>query len=159
MAEITLKSMSRTFWIQVLPNKISSNPAHQARSFQQPQRHIPIPLKVSTTIYFNFQWNKSSIFKECLNHKSKHHGTMPMHPSSSRAFQRHQEHNLKHPGSLDLITTKQNKLPSFIDRWASNGWCTCGVLCHYGPCKWLEAMWSGFGFWLVPVLVLFGLGT
>jgi hypothetical protein len=28
----------------------------------------------------------------------------------------HQEHNLKHPGSVDLIITKQNKLPSFIDR-------------------------------------------
>jgi hypothetical protein len=23
---------------------------------------------------------------------------------------------MKHPGSVDLITTKQNKLPSFIDR-------------------------------------------
>jgi len=32
-----------------------------------------------------------------------------MHLSSSRAFQRHQEHDLKHPGSVDLITTKQNK--------------------------------------------------
>jgi hypothetical protein len=39
-----------------------------------------------------------------------------MHPSSSRAFQRQQEHDLKHPGSVDLITTKQNKLPCFIDR-------------------------------------------
>jgi hypothetical protein len=39
-----------------------------------------------------------------------------MHPSSSRAFQRHQEHYLKHPGSVDLITTKQIKLPSFIHR-------------------------------------------
>jgi hypothetical protein len=39
----------------------------------------------------------------------------PMHPSLSRAFQRLQEHNLKHPGAVDLITTKQNKtnyLPS-----------------------------------------------
>jgi hypothetical protein len=43
-------------------------------------------------------------------------GAKPMHPPSSRAFQRHQEHNLKHPASVDLITTKQNKLPSFIDR-------------------------------------------
>jgi len=34
-----------------------------------------------------------------------------------RAFQRHQKHNLKHPSWVDLITTKQNKLPSFIDRW------------------------------------------
>jgi hypothetical protein len=39
-----------------------------------------------------------------------------MHPSMSRAFQRHQEHDLRHPGSVDLITTKQNKLPSFLDR-------------------------------------------
>jgi hypothetical protein len=45
--------------------------------------------------------------------------------SSSRAFQRGQEHDLKHPSSLDLIIstnkTKQNKTnkqPSFIDdRW------------------------------------------
>jgi hypothetical protein len=40
-----------------------------------------------------------------------------MHPSLLRAFQRYQEHNLKHPNSLDLITTKQNKLPSFKDRF------------------------------------------
>jgi len=48
-----------------------------------------------------------------------------MHPSSSRAFQRHQEHDLKHPNSADFITTKQNKLPSFIDSWDKDqewGW-------------------------------------
>ncbi len=28
----------------------------------------------------------------------------------------HQEHNLKHPDLVELITIKQNKLPSFIDR-------------------------------------------
>jgi hypothetical protein len=39
-----------------------------------------------------------------------------MHPSSLRAFQRLHDHNLKHPGSADLITTKQKKLPNFIDR-------------------------------------------
>jgi hypothetical protein len=38
-----------------------------------------------------------------------------MQPSSLRAFQRHQEHNLEHLGLVDLITTIQNKLPSFID--------------------------------------------
>jgi hypothetical protein len=37
-------------------------------------------------------------------------------PSLSRAFQRRQEHDLRHAGSVDLITAKQNKLPSFIDR-------------------------------------------
>jgi len=39
--------------------------------------------------------------------------------SSSRAFQRYQEHNLKHPslfGESHTYKTKQNKLPSFIDR-------------------------------------------
>jgi hypothetical protein len=42
----------------------------------------------------------------------------PMHHSSSRALQRHQEHDLKHPGLVDLITTEQNKtnyLSSEID--------------------------------------------
>jgi hypothetical protein len=41
---------------------------------------------------------------------------------SWRAFQRHQEHDLKHPSLVDLITTKQkeknkqtNYLPSLID--------------------------------------------
>jgi hypothetical protein len=57
--------------------------------------------------------------QKLLHHKSKLHGTKPMHPSSLlRAFQRHQEHNLKHPGVVDLITIKQNKtnyLPSWID--------------------------------------------
>jgi hypothetical protein len=40
----------------------------------------------------------------------------PWTHSLSKAFQRHQEHDLKHPGLVDLITTKQNKQPSFIDR-------------------------------------------
>jgi len=34
-------------------------------------------------------------------------------PTHQRAFQRHQEHDLKHPGLVDLIATKQtNYLPS-----------------------------------------------
>jgi hypothetical protein len=53
--------------------------------------------------------------QELLHHKSK-----PMQPSSLRAFQRQQEHNLKHPGLVDLIITKQNKLPSFVDRLCFN---------------------------------------
>jgi hypothetical protein len=44
-----------------------------------------------------------------LHRKSKPHGTKPMHPTSLRAFERHQKHDLKHPGSVDLITTQQNK--------------------------------------------------
>ncbi len=41
----------------------------------------------------------------------------PTHPFSSRTFQRHQEHDLKHPCLVDVIITKQNKLPSFIDSY------------------------------------------
>jgi len=45
-----------------------------------------------------------------------------MHPSSSRAFERDQEHDLKHPDSVDLIcTNKTNKQPSFIDRLQQMG--------------------------------------
>jgi hypothetical protein len=52
---------------------------------------------------------KSFNIQELLHRKSKHHGTKPMHPSSSRAFQRDQERDLKHPSLVDLIGTKKNK--------------------------------------------------
>jgi hypothetical protein len=55
---------------------------------------------------------KSLNIQELLHYKSKRHGTKPMHPSLLRVFQRHQEHDLKHPSSVDFIakkTTKQNK--------------------------------------------------
>ncbi len=97
---------------------------------------------------------KSFNFQELLHHKSKCHETNPMHPSSSRAIQRDQEHNLKHPGpwcsgsrKYKQNKTKQNKQtnkqPSFIDRsFASNPFqvspflFTCGsilFLCWTGP--------------------------
>jgi len=51
-----------------------------------------------------------------------------MHPSLLRTFQRkHGEHDLKHPGSVDLISTKQNKLPSLIDRLVSIYHLLCNV--------------------------------
>jgi hypothetical protein len=59
---------------------------------------------------------KSFNIQELLHRKSKQHGTKPMHPSSERAFQRDQEHNLKHPDSVDLIGTKQNKQTTFLHR-------------------------------------------
>jgi len=72
----------------------------------------------------NFQLQFNLIFsekifniQELLHHKSKRLGTKPMHPSLSRAFQRHQEHNGEHPSLMDLTTTKQNKLPFFIHRY------------------------------------------
>jgi hypothetical protein len=60
--------------------QINSIKSCSSRSFQQHQRRIPIPAKFSVKKSFNIQ--------ELLHHKSKRHGTKPMHPSSSRAFQR-----------------------------------------------------------------------
>jgi hypothetical protein len=63
---------------------------------------------------------KSFNIQEPLHRKSKRHETKQMHPSSSGAFQRDQERDLKHPGLVDVISTKQNKtnkLPCFIDRY------------------------------------------
>jgi len=57
-------------------------------------------IEISMKTSFNIQ--------ELLHHRSKHHGTKPMHPSL-KAFQRHQEHNLKHPNSVNFITKLQNK--------------------------------------------------
>jgi hypothetical protein len=65
---------------------------------------------------FEFSVKISFNIQELLHHKSKRHET---NPASSRAFQRDQECDLKHPGLVDLISTsktKQNKLPSFIYR-------------------------------------------
>jgi hypothetical protein len=67
-----------------------------------------------------FSVKKSFNIQELLHCKSKHHEAKPMHPSSSRAFHRDQEHDLKHPGSGGSHWYKQNKtnkLPYFIDRW------------------------------------------
>jgi hypothetical protein len=66
---------------------------------------------------------KSFNIQELLHLKSKHHGTKPMdHPSSSRAFQRDQESDLKllvvqnswFSGSHKY---KQNKQTTFLHEW------------------------------------------
>ncbi len=59
--------------------QISSIQSCPSRSFQQHQRHIPISPKFSATFYFHFQWRNHSIFKNFLHHKSKCHGTKPIH--------------------------------------------------------------------------------
>jgi len=67
-------------------------------------------------LYNFFSMKKSFDIQELLHRKSKRHETKPMHPSSLRAFQRDQEHNLKRPGWVDFIhtnkTTQTNYLPS-----------------------------------------------
>jgi hypothetical protein len=59
---------------------------------------------------------KSFNIQELLHRKSKRYETKPIHPYSSRAFQRDQERNLKHPGWVDFISTNKtkqtNNLPS-----------------------------------------------
>ncbi len=57
---------------------------------------------------------KSFNIEELLHHKSKLHGTKPMHPSSLKAFQKHQEHDLKHLDLVDPTSTKQNKFIPII---------------------------------------------
>ncbi len=76
-----------------------------------------IHLKINFQLWFNliFSERNHSIFKNfCTtspNVMKQAHALL-----SWRAFQRHQEHNLKHLGLVNLIITKQNKLPSFIHR-------------------------------------------
>ncbi len=47
---------------------------------------------------------KSFNIQELLHRKSKRHETKAMHLSSSRAFQRDQELDLKHPSLVELIS-------------------------------------------------------
>jgi hypothetical protein len=92
---------SRTFALQV---QTSWNQAHA-------------PLLVESFPKTPRAQSKASRFGGSHNYKKKTKQTnyLPsqidntMHHSSWRAFQRHQEHNLKHRGSVDLITTKTKK--------------------------------------------------
>ncbi len=101
---------------QVLPCSqliFQLNPAHQDLSNNT---------KGTLQFLWNFQVWFNLIFSEEIIQYSRTSTsqvqTKPLHPSSSRAFQRDQEHDLKHPRSVDLIATnKTNKLPCFIDRF------------------------------------------
>ncbi len=68
---------------------------------------------------------KSFNIQELLHCKSKRHETKLMHPFCLRALQRDQERDPKHPSSVDLIGTKQNKtkqtVPCFMDRLPKPG--------------------------------------
>jgi hypothetical protein len=108
----------KSLYNQYLPHsksksyQINSIKSFSSISFQQHRRHIPIPPKNLATILLQLLVKKSFNIQELLHHQYKRHETKRMHPFLSIAFQRHQEHNLKHPGLVDLITTKQNYLPS-----------------------------------------------
>jgi hypothetical protein len=101
-------------WIEIIPNKF-----HEILLINQ---DLSNSTKGTIPIIRNFQlWFNLIFTKEIIQYSwtSKCHGTKCMQ-SSLRAFQRHQEHNLKHPSVVvDLITikTRENKLPSFMDRY------------------------------------------
>ncbi len=112
VAEVILKNQ------YLPPSEIPLNPAHQDLSNNT---------KATFQFLRNFQLQFNLIFSEEIISIFKNFCTAspnamepsPCTPSLSRAFQRHQEHDLKHPGSVDLITTKQNKTKqtTFLHRW------------------------------------------
>jgi hypothetical protein len=109
VAEITFKSISPTFWIQILPNKFYLNLSH---------RDLSSNTKGTFQFLPNFQLRFNLIFSDEIIQYSRTFALQVkrvMEPSPCTP-PRHKERNLKHPGSVDLITTRQNKLPSFIDR-------------------------------------------
>jgi len=99
--------------------QVNSIKSCSSRSFQQHQRNIPILLKFSATIWFNLIFSE-----EIIQHSRTFALQVPTAWNQAHAplliesFPNDIKNTiLKHPGSVDLITTKQNKLPSFIDRW------------------------------------------
>ncbi len=80
--------------------QINSIKSCSSKSSQQHQRHIPIPPRYSA------MKNSFNIPKK-IALQVQTSWNQAMHPFSSRTFQGHQEHNLKHSDSVDLITTKQ----------------------------------------------------
>ncbi len=85
---------------------------------------IYIQLLRNFELWFNLVFSEKIIQYSttfALQVQTSHGNQAHAPPCLSRAFQRHQEHNLKHPpfsGSHNYKTkkTKQNKLPCFIDR-------------------------------------------
>jgi hypothetical protein len=65
-----------------------------------------------STTDFSFQ---NLIFKNLFEFSKIQRSQDQAHALLIQSFPRHQEHDLKHPSSVDLITTKQNKLHSFMD--------------------------------------------
>jgi hypothetical protein len=95
------KSRSATFWIQILPNKF-----HEILLIKS----FPTTPKGTFQFLQNLQLYEKIIqyYIELLHSKSKWRGTKPMHTSFHRKLspKTNQEHDLKHPSSVDL---KQNK--------------------------------------------------
>jgi hypothetical protein len=96
--------------------QINSIKSCSSRSFQQHHRHIPIPPKFSAMIEFYFQWRSHSIFKTFCTLSPNIMEPSLCAPPCKELSKDTKNMIWKHPGLVDLLTTKQNKLPSFRDR-------------------------------------------
>jgi hypothetical protein len=110
-AEITLKLNISPTHSETKSYQINSIRSCSSRSFEQVQRHIPIPPKI---------FNYNLIFSEEIIQYSRTFARQ-LQTSWNQALVKRfpktpRTHNLKHPSSMNLITTKQNKLPSLIER-------------------------------------------
>jgi hypothetical protein len=88
-------------------------PVPLAQVLPRPQLIFPFQNLVFWNL-FEFSLKISFNIQELLHHKSKRHETNPDAPSSSRAFQRDQECDLKHPGLVDLISTSKTKQTNYL---------------------------------------------
>ncbi len=89
--------------------QINSFKSCPSRSFQQHQRHIPIPPKFSATIQFNFQWRNHSTFKNFCTASPNVMGASPnvMRPSPCT------------PPCWELSKDTKNTIWSIPVRWIS----------------------------------------
>jgi len=118
VAEITLKSISLTFWIQILPNKIPLNPAHQDLSNNY---------KGTFQFLLSFQLWFNLIFSEEIIQYSRtstpqvqtpwNQANAPLLLKSFPKGPRTQSEASQFSGSYKYGKNKSNKLPPFKDRW------------------------------------------
>jgi hypothetical protein len=95
--------------------QINSIKSCSSRSFQQNQRHIPIPPEFSATMWFNFQWRNHSIFKNFCTTSPNGMEPSPCTPPRLELS----KDTKKTIWSIPVwwMSYLQNKLPSFIDGW------------------------------------------
>jgi hypothetical protein len=90
----------------------SESKSYQINSIKSSHQHLSNNTKITLQFLQNIQLWFNLIFSEEIIQYLR-----TFAPQVQTSWnQRHQEQDLKHPNSVDLITTKQNKLPSFIDR-------------------------------------------
>ncbi len=124
-------SVQKSLLNQYLPHpesksyQINSIKSCSSRSFQQHQRHIPIPLKFSAKISFNFS-EEIIQFSRTFASQVQTPCNQAHAPLLVESFPKTSRTRSKASRFSDLIITKQNKLPSLIDRfvltWQPSNW-------------------------------------